>query len=56
MLSYPAQLKAIKEVFEQFNIDVNCYTHAGRKAAVEIGEIIGVEDAELRKLGHWDAT
>lgn len=55
-LLYPAQLKAIKEVFERFNIDVNCYTHAGRKAAVQIGEIIGVEDAELRKLGHWDAT
>src|SRR5579859_6910607 len=37
MLSYPAQLKAIKEVFERFDIDINCYTHAGRKAAVEIG-------------------
>jgi Centromere DNA-binding protein complex CBF3 subunit, domain 2/Transcriptional activator of glycolytic enzymes len=55
-LGYNAQLKAIKETFERFNIQADGFTHSGRKAAVQYGEIIGVEDAQIRQLGHWDST
>ena len=51
-----AQLKIIKEIFEQFDIQADGFTHAGRKAAVQHGEIIDVEDAQIRQLGHWDTT
>ena len=50
------QLKVIKGIFEQFNIQADGFTHAGRKAAVQHGEVIGVEDAQIRQLGHWDST
>jgi len=55
-LGYPAQLKVIKGIFERFNIQADGFTHAGRKAAVQHGEVIGVEDAQIRQLGHWDST
>ena len=55
-LGYPAQLKIIKGIFERFNIQADGFTHAGRKAAVQHGEVIGVEDAQIRQLGHWDST
>jgi hypothetical protein len=53
-LTYGAQLKKVKETFERFGIHADGFTHAGRKAAVQHGEIIGVDDAQLRQLGHWD--
>lgn len=55
-LTYSAQLKRVKDTFQQFNIHADGFTHAGRKAAVQHGEIIGVDDAQLRQLGHWDST
>ena len=55
-LGYAAQLKIIKEIFQRFNIQADGFTHAGRKAAVQHGEVIGVEDAQIRQLGHWDST
>jgi DNA-binding transcriptional MerR regulator len=53
-LGYSAQLKKVKETFQQFGIHADGFTHAGRKAAVQHGEIIGVDDAQIRQFGHWD--
>lgn len=55
-LGYPAQVSALKPIFQAHGINIKNVTHAGRKAACQYGEAIDIPDAQLRQMGHWDSS
>jgi len=55
-LGYPAQVQALKPIFEAHNLTLRHVTHASRKAACQHGEALDIPDAQLRQIGHWDIS
>lgn len=55
-MSYTTQNKAFKAAFKACNIATTKVTHAGRGSGVRMAESNGVGEAQLRRLGRWNAN